>query len=161
MIRRSCNVDIQGGAFGLQTSTAQLGDPAGTITVRNDAYFNVWALPAGVNKKIVMENGSTYWSDSGTTENLGPVTLAGGTATILNDGGTTLRFVTNGIITGPANLVIRGGGTTEMASSNGWTGNTVVSNGTLALIETSLNNSPVIRLGSTNTTGTIDVSRPH
>ena len=76
------DIDIQGGAFCLQTTTTQFGNPTNTITVHGGAFFNVWDLTqAYVNKKIVMQDGSTYWSDSGTTTNVGLLTATAASPT--------------------------------------------------------------------------------
>jgi autotransporter-associated beta strand protein len=124
------DIDIQQGEFAVQTSTTQLGDPAKTITVRSNAILEVWALSGSpLNKQIVLNDGATVFNESGTSIIIGPLTLQGNDT--FNVGGTSL--VISNVLGGAGNLVKSGAGTLVLAASNTFTGNTVVTNGTLSL----------------------------
>lgn len=127
------DIDIQQGVFAIQTSTTQLGDPNRTLLVRSNATLNLWAL-SGVplNKKIVVEDGGTIWNESGSSFIVGPVTLTNGMAT-MNVGGAALTF-SNTVISGAGGITKTGAGTLNLHGLNTYTGSTLVSTGTLALV---------------------------
>jgi len=136
------NIDIQQGEFAIQTTTVQVGDSSKTITVHGGATLEVWALTAGpLNKQIVLNDGATFFSESGSSTVAGPVTLQGNDT--FNIAGTSATF--NNVIAGPGNLNKTGGSALYLSGVNTYTGNTTVSNGTLYLTGTgSISNSAVI-----------------
>jgi autotransporter-associated beta strand protein len=131
------DIDIQQGEFAIQTSTIQVGNPANTITIHSNAMLEVWALTAGpLNKQIMMLDGSTFFSESGSSSVAGPVTLstnaAGGPGNCyFNIAGTALTL-TN-VVSGPGNLVKMGTSQLNLMTTNTYTGSTFVNAGTLAL----------------------------
>ncbi|TAK93938.1 MAG: hypothetical protein EPO07_17505, partial [Verrucomicrobia bacterium] len=149
------DVDIQQGVFAIQTSTAQLGNSSYTLTIRSNATLNLWALSSSpLNKKIVVENGGTIWNESGSSFIVGPVVLTNGTAT-MNVGGTSLNC-TNNVISGTGGLTKIGAGTLSLQGSNTYTGDTLISTGTLALVNLgSISKSAKVTIAGG---GTLDVS---
>jgi autotransporter-associated beta strand protein len=132
------NVDVQAGNFAIQTSSTQFGDPNGFITVHTNAVLDVWALTAGLNKNIWLQDGGEIYSESGSTTISGTVTLtnnaantAPGTGICNNNSGTTL--IVNSVVQGPGNLLKTGAGNTTLTAANTYTGNTTIGAGTLAL----------------------------
>jgi autotransporter-associated beta strand protein len=137
------NINVQQGEFAIQTSTTQVGNSTNTITVFNGATLEVWALnSAALNKLIVLNNGATFFNESGSSLVSGPITLQG--TNTFNIGGTSLTVFSPIGGTGP--LVESGAGTLVLAGTNTYTGSTLVNTGTLALT-----NSGSIS-GSTNVT---------
>jgi autotransporter-associated beta strand protein len=132
------DIDIQQGEFAIQTSTVQLGNPTNTITVRSNATLEVWALSAGpLNKKLLLQDGATFFSESGSSSVAGPVTLstnaAGGAGNCyFNIAGTSLTC--SNVISGPGNLVKMGASPLNLTGTNTYTGSTIVSTGTVALV---------------------------
>jgi fibronectin-binding autotransporter adhesin len=142
------NIDVQGGVFAIQTSTTQIGDPSGTVTIHTNAALNIYQLTAGpLNKRVVIQNGGTLWAQNGSPTNIGPIILGtapGDSCYFQVDTNVNLWIVSNSIA-GPGSLITTTNGTLYLASSNGYTGNTVIRGiATVILAGTSLANSPVI-----------------
>jgi autotransporter-associated beta strand protein len=147
------DIDIQQGEFAIQTSTSQVGDPNKTITVYSGAILDVWNLTnTPLNKKIMMNDGSTFFNESGISQIVSPVTLMGnGTFNVV---GTSLAF--SNVISGAGNLIKSGGSSLILAGTNNYTGNTFVNSGVLALAASgSISNSAVITIASG---ATVDVT---
>ncbi len=131
------NVDIKAGIFAIQTSSTQFGDPNGVITVYSNALLDLWALPAGLAKVVVLQDGGGIYSESGSTTITGTLTLntnalgGPGTCSLTNNTGTTL--VVNSTISGPGNLLKSGPAVTQIGSPNTYTGTTTIAAGTLSL----------------------------
>jgi fibronectin-binding autotransporter adhesin len=154
------NIDIQAGSFAIQTTTTQLGDPNGTITIHSNAALNVFTLTGGpVNKRILMLGSGTYWAASGANTNVGTITLGTNAAdACIFQTDASLWIKTNPIV-GPGSLVTANGGTLFLASSNGYTGNTILHGGTVVLIGTTFANSPTIDMSpASNAVTTVDVA---
>ena len=124
------DIDIQQGEFAVQTSTVQLGDSSKTITVHSNATLEVWGLTAGpLNKAIVLQDGSTFFSETGTSTNAGTILLQGNAT--FNIGGTTLKC-TN-VISGAGGFVKIGSSPLILSASNIYAGSTFINSGTLTL----------------------------
>lgn len=143
------DVDIRQGTLSFELNSTSLGNPEGTLTVGSNATFLLWAATNALDKKIVLNGGATPSISSGSGSNVivGPVTL--NADSILTFGGNTgLRL--QGPIGGSGGL-IKGGNnasTLYLEAANTYTGNTVISNGTLALAATgTLDKSASIRIG--------------
>jgi fibronectin-binding autotransporter adhesin len=141
------DIDIQQGEFAIQTTTVQVGDPNGTITVHSNALLDVYNLTAQrVNKKIVILDGGTYTNENSSCTNIGPVTIQG-TATF-GIAGTSLTLASNSL-SGGGTLLKVGGSTLILAGTNLYTGNTIITNGTVTLVgDSALNNSPLIDMAA-------------
>lgn len=118
-------IDVSQGIFSLQTATTMGGNGANTITVQNLAVLDLyqsgtWTAPTW---SLIMADGSTLQSSSGTAIWAGPVTL-NGNATFGGDAGLTV----NGAITGASgSLTKTGTGALTLGStpgSNTYGGNT-------------------------------------
>ncbi len=124
------NIDVQQGEFAVQTGTTQVGNATNTITVHSNATLEVWALTKGpLNKIIVMQDGSTFFNESGTSTNAGNITLQG--TDTFNIGGTALKCT--GTLSGPGGVAKTGASPVYLSAANTYTGPTAVSAGTLIL----------------------------
>lgn len=158
------NLNITAGSVAIQGSgpqpSSQFGDPNGTITVSSNATFEEDSTTVPIAKNILLNDGGIFATASGSSTNTGTVILtnnaantAPGTGIITNSGGTAL--VLQSVIIGPGNLLKTGAGTTLLENFETYTGNTIVSAGTLAIDDLGLiTNTPVITLAS----GKLDVS---
>ncbi len=148
------DVYVEAGELGLQgTYTLGLGNPANSVVVYNGGDFDMYALTPAFDKGLIVTNGGIVSSSSGNSFWGGPVTLAGGTNIFkLNSGA---MYLEDGV-SGPGNLETTG--SAELVLSNApvnYTGNTIISGGTLALQGTaSITSSPTIFLGG----NTLDAS---
>lgn len=132
----SVNVDAQNniGAFGNASSSLLLGNTVGT----SNATLNINTAGVTVGRSVTVQTGSTGVKTIGTTITSGAANFTGDIA--LQDsvmlaapsGGTALFA---GDITGTGGVTKSGAGTLTLSSANNtYSGNTVVSNGTLNLI---------------------------
>ena len=149
------DIDIQQGTFAIQTSTAQLGNPNRTMTVRSGATLDLWNLnSAPLNKRVFLENGATVWNESGASIIVGPVFLTNGSASF-NVSGVALSL-SNNIISGPGGLIKQGPGTLVLRGINSYSGDTTIAAGTLALAGAGeISNCEII---SVDALGTLDVT---
>lgn len=144
------------GAIGSTT----FGNPTNTLTISSNAtlvFYNDGTPSPILNKQVQMMNGSTLENGGGTTISLGPIILGTNSSDVctFNIGGTLLAV--SNTISGPGSLVkYSSGSPLYLGGVNTYTGNTVVSNGVLALTGSgSISSSPTINLVSG---ATLDVS---
>jgi fibronectin-binding autotransporter adhesin len=141
------NIDIQGGSFAVQTSSANPGDPNGLVTIHTNAALGIWSLSnIRFNKRILVHGGGSIWAQNGTSTNIGPITLGTNAADYGIFQMNANLWVMNNPLAGPGGLMLTNGSTLHLASTNTYTGNTLLYGGTLALENTDLRNSPVIDL---------------
>jgi fibronectin-binding autotransporter adhesin len=151
------NIDIQGGTFAVQTSSANPGDPNGLITVHTNAALGIWALNnTEFNKRVLVHGGGAIWVQSGTSTNIGPITLGTNAADYCTFQMNGNLWVMTNALAGPAGIILTNGSTLHLASANTYAGNTLLYGGTIALENTDLANTPLINLITNNPT--IDAS---
>jgi fibronectin-binding autotransporter adhesin len=122
------NILIAQGRIGVQDST-MLGTN-GTLTLFPGAGLDFW-LTTMTNTKSISLTNATISSSDGTNVYGGPINLNGsGFFTA------TTPFILNGVLNGAGGLVQNGAGTLMLANAETYTGNTVISNGVLALAGT-------------------------
>jgi autotransporter-associated beta strand protein len=144
------NITVQQGEFAVQTSTTQVGTPAGTITVWSNAILDTYQLTATpLNKNIVFNGGAEMFGEKGPSIIAGPVTLNGGATTFdVTNNGTPPSLTMNGAIGGTGGLTLTGGGNLVLAGSDTYSGSTVVSAGALILTNGgSISSSTVVNVG--------------
>ncbi|MGA2799163.1 MAG: autotransporter-associated beta strand repeat-containing protein, partial [Thermoguttaceae bacterium] len=95
------DIFINGGRLGFQ-GIIGAGDSSKTITVATDASLGVWDTGQYqvLNKKLVFQNGSTFYSGGGTENFWNGATILNGTATFLTD----VNLNLNGNITGTGGI---------------------------------------------------------
>ena len=144
------NIDIQQGTLGVQTSTAQLGDPNKTLTVYSGATLELWTLASSpLLKKIVVNGGGTIFDEKGPSIITGPVTLNGTATFNVANYGTPPSLTMSNIISGSGGFSVVGGGNLVLAGTNTYTGGTTVSSGTLILANNgSISGSTIITVSS-------------
>ena len=134
------NIQIQSGRIGVQDST--LLGTSGTLTLAAGSAVDLW-LTTVTNTKAISLTNATLSSSSGTNVLGGGITLNGtGTLTA------TVPFQLNGALTGTGGIVKNGASTLTLTAAGTYTGNTVISNGVLALVGA----------GSIASSSTVDVS---
>jgi len=129
------NISVQGGTLTF-TATASapqnsLGDPGTTIMVFTNAALTLDTIGNIPTKNIVLTNGGTFKS-SGTNVFSSQLTLTGAANNTVSVGTGAQLTITTPII-GPGGLSKNGSSTLFLTASNTYSGNTVVSGGTLAL----------------------------
>jgi autotransporter-associated beta strand protein len=122
------DIDIQNGLLSVEKLTTSLGNPASTLSVSNGATLQFFQVSNVLNKILVLKDGATMLSFSGTNTFSGPITLQGST---INVAGTSLRL--SNVLSGVGSLAKTGSGTLFLNSSNAYAGSTFVNAGTLAL----------------------------
>src|SRR5581483_2926259 len=138
------------------------GNPTNTIWVASGASFEFFNFAGPLNKNLVLNGGSVLsntfnlWfnSASSSASNViaSPVIVTNGSVAV---GGAGFGTFSN-VISGPGGLSFSGAGTVILAAANTYSGNTVLSNGTVKLQGNgSINNSPTITMASGTT---LDVS---
>jgi len=128
------DIDIQQGIFGIQISTAQVGDPAKTITVHGGAMLNLYNLLLPLNKKIILQDGAAITNENSRGVIAGPITLQGAATIAVQAAGTNAALVLNNSITGPGGLTKNGLAPLYLsAATNSYTGATILNQGTLFL----------------------------
>jgi autotransporter-associated beta strand protein len=125
------NINIAQGTFGLQLSTTLGGSSTNTLTVASGARLEYYQLTAAPIWTLVLNAGSTNWSENGTgTQNnwAGPV-LLNGPAFLDAQAVQTI----SGNISGGGSLTKVGGNTATLSGSNTFTGPTTISLGKLSV----------------------------
>jgi fibronectin-binding autotransporter adhesin len=126
------DIDVQAGALSVERNTTGLGNPVNTITVFTNATLqfqnasNIW------NKVVVLKGGGTLRAVNG-NEFAGPVTLESGVGTFSVGTGGSLKL--DNVISGAGGLTKTGAGSLSLASASAYAGATLVSAGTLVLID--------------------------
>ena len=143
------NIDIQQGALGIEGDTTSLGNPNSTLTVQPGATLELVSATNRFNKKFVFIGDGvnpTVFNRIGNNTMSGPVALSNECVLqILSATSLTNR----GPISGLGGLTKTGPGALRLTSTNTYTGNTLVSAGTLALLGTgSIANSATITVAS-------------
>lgn len=114
------NITVNGGIFGVETSTLLQG--TGTVTVNAAGSLGFWANPVGnVTRPITSNNGTLINLGSGGTVN-SAIGIVGGTT--IATGGVTTTFVGN--ITGSGPLNYTGNGAASPNGTNSYTGGTTI-----------------------------------
>lgn len=140
-----------GGAVGIKGTTT-LGNPTNTLSVFSNAVVTLYQDSASqatvtINKKVLLYGGSTFGNGGSSNVIISPVVLglAAGDLCTNNIGGTSLTI--SNVVSGPGSLVKTGSSPLDLTATNTFTGNTVLSSGTVALIGTgSIATSPAIVL---------------
>ena len=138
------NIDIQEGLLGIDGNTTSLGNPSGTLTVRPGATLLLTSASNQVDKVFQLQGDGvtpSIHNFAGGNMIIGPVTLSNDCVFNLRSGSLTNRGAIGGsgglIKTGPLNLLL--------PSTNTYTGDTVVSAGSLFLVGGgSISSSPTI-----------------
>jgi len=131
------DIEIQEGNFSVQTTTTQLGNENSMITVNGGATLGLFGLNATPLKKIItLHDGARVWSENGSNiigvAGSGQITLEGTAIFDVAAAGTAPQLTVNSEMGGAGGFVKIGTGRMVMAGSfNGYSGPTVVSNGTL------------------------------
>ena len=133
------NIDVKAGTLDYEGTTDSLGNPTNILTLESNATLELYNATNGLAKAIVFKDGSTNINAAGTNSIFGPVTLSsnalGGPGTVTFNIGGTSQLLTN-VIRGPGNLIFTGGQPLYLAASNIYTGSTLVTTGTVFLINT-------------------------
>jgi autotransporter-associated beta strand protein len=149
------NIVIQAGVFGVQEIGAFNGlGTNGAITVFSNATLEVDYSETLTNytKPIIMLDGATLLCEDGVNNIDDPVTLstnvAGGPGNcIFNITGNSMTL--SNVVSGPGNLIMTGSSNLVLTAANTYSGNTVISAGTLTLSGSgSIADSANISLGS-------------
>jgi autotransporter-associated beta strand protein len=122
------DIFINGGRLGFQQIIGA-GNQSKTITVATDASLGVWDTGQYqvLNKKLVFQNGSSFYSGGGTGNFWTGDTTLNGTMTFLTDVNLTL----NGNITGTGGITKNGPGTVFITGTPSYNGQTIIDAGTL------------------------------
>lgn len=134
------NVDIKGGAFGLQVNTlvnsgGWAGDTTKTITVESNgmlSFYNV-STTVPLSRAIVLSNNATLYDENGQAAIGGLVTLQGIAIVQVDKSGTAPSLTLNNVVSGPGGLIKTGAAPLVLTAVNTYTGNTLVNAGTLQL----------------------------
>lgn len=128
------NLEIREGTLSYETGTTGLGNPAGTLTVRSYANFQMYAAANPLNKQLVVEDYATNTAASGVNTIVGPVSLPGNFfygPSFNVAAGATLNVA--GTISGAGALIKDGAGTLNLTGTNTYTGFTTVNAGKLVM----------------------------
>jgi autotransporter-associated beta strand protein len=130
------NIDVQAGLLALQGGTSSLGNPTNTLSVQAGGTVSFFDTGVAWDKKIVLfGNGATpnLMNYNGVNVIAGPVTL--NSACVLScvpaSRGTPLSLSLSGPVGGTGSLIKSGHDVLILAGTNGYTGTTTVSSGTL------------------------------
>ena len=123
------NVDVQSGVFSLELTTLAdspgwAGDTTHMITIESGALLNLNTLGTStpLSRTIIMNGVSTIASGGGNALG-GSVTLNGNaTFDVSSD-----NLIDSGVISGPGNLILTGGGVLALQNANTYTGSTLLS----------------------------------
>jgi fibronectin-binding autotransporter adhesin len=154
------NISVEGGTLHFTASAtaplAGLGDPNATATVYSNATLTLDTIGVIPSKNFVLTNGGTL-SCSGTNVLDDTLALAGNNS--INVGGSSMFTIATDPITGNGGFTKTGSGPLFLGLTNTYTGETIISGGTLALYSGSDNGS-IASSALINITGgaTLDVS---
>jgi fibronectin-binding autotransporter adhesin len=148
------NITVQAGTLGIQGNMPSLGNPAGTITVSGAAILQFNSVSSTMNKVLFLNDGAIVNNSGGADTYGGLVTLQG--TGLFNIGSGTSLLLTN-VVGGSGTLSqVTGPGSLTLNASNTYTGNTLISAGTLLLAEPGdIRTSKLITIG---TGATLDVT---
>jgi autotransporter-associated beta strand protein len=153
------DINVQQGMLSLEHITRApsggIGDASRTLTIFTNATLQINSLDYGVNKVIVMRDGSTITNQGGDNVISGPITLNG--SNVLDVGATTLSLtalnsLSGYALNGPGKLIKNGGGILDLYSANNFSGGVLINAGTLA-IDNSLSFGANQNIMVTTTTG--------
>ncbi|MBW8865105.1 MAG: autotransporter-associated beta strand repeat-containing protein, partial [Verrucomicrobia bacterium] len=149
------DIEVQGGILAFQGIMPSFGNPANNLTIFGGATVQFNAISTDINKSLALQDGAIFNNTGGNNIYDGPVTLQGNC--IFNIGNGTATTFTNVIGgTGGSLTKITGNGSMTLNAASTYTGDTVISAGTLFLNEpASLASSRSITIGSG---ATLDVS---
>jgi autotransporter-associated beta strand protein len=151
-----------GGTLGFQWQMPSLGNPTNNLVVSNGTSIAFFDMSNAVTKNLFLSNNASVLAQQGPAEFDGPVALAG-TGIFNATGGAAMLFANE--ISGNGSLLKTGTSTVtlSLAQTNGgaeiYSGNTTISQGTLALLDNAnLTNSPSIILSNAtlSVTGRVD-----
>ena len=126
------DIDIRSGILGYELSTAGLGDPSRTLTLRSNATMQLWGSTVPLNKRINLEGGSILTAGSGTANWIvGPVTLLDRMANLNSASGIIIYY--QGPISGPGGIIKGDAGSVHLVGANSFTGNVIHNYGNLVL----------------------------
>jgi fibronectin-binding autotransporter adhesin len=126
------NILVKGGVFGVQGGVTSLGNSTNVLALYNTGtLLHCAGFSTALNKVIVMTNASVDCTGTGANEFDGPVSMYGTNTFNLTD---ALTFT--GGFGGPGGFTKSGAGALTLTTgTNTYTGNTVISAGTLMLSE--------------------------
>jgi fibronectin-binding autotransporter adhesin len=125
------DVNVNEGILSIEHTTNGLGDPTKTVTIASSGSFQLWALDAALDKKIV-SNGGTIIGGSGTSNTLlSTIDMSATTLFRVNSGAT---LTVNNVISGAAaGLTKDTAGTLVLVNgANTYTGATTINGGVIA-----------------------------
>lgn len=153
------NVSLVGNvSFGFKGAST-LGNPTNTLFIGTNTFlqfYNDGSANPVLNKSVLIYGGGTMQNGGGTGVVLQPVTLGTNAADncAFNIGGTSLTI--SNVISGPGNLVkFSNGSPLLLTATNTYTGNTVISNGAIFLVD----NGSISSSAHITDNSTLDVSR--
>jgi len=131
------NVYVVQGELSIEQGTAGLGNPASTVAVSSNATLALYSLVSPLNKRVVlMEGGRLSHNGPGgggvDSELSGQLTLSNGTSVVENLS-PLHSLQLNGPVTGAGGFHKTGGGLVQLNAVNDYTGNTLITAGTLRL----------------------------
>ncbi len=135
-----------GGAY-----TVDMGYATNTLTVDANATLGLWIPNTNLNKVLAMNSPATFASTSGSNTFIGPITLNGtGTNTFsVNSTNSPSALTLIGAITGNGSLNKTLGAKLTLNGTNTYSGNTIISAGTLALgANGSISNTPLVSIAA-------------
>ena len=125
------DIDIQAGTLSFERNTTSMGDSSKTVTVYTNATLQLQNASNIWSKVVVLKDGSTIRGIN-LNEFAGPVTLESGVVTALT--GTGAKLTLDSAVGGAGGLTKTGGGSLVLSSASTYAGPTLVSQGSIALI---------------------------
>ncbi|HVM50059.1 MAG TPA: autotransporter-associated beta strand repeat-containing protein, partial [Candidatus Acidoferrum sp.] len=126
------DIALQAGSLSFERKTTGLGNPANIVTVFTNATLQ-FANPSNVWSKVVVLNAGATFRAINQAEFAGPVTLQSGVGSIVaNTAGA--QFILDAAVGGAGGLTKSGAGILTLTSPSTYAGPTLVSAGTLALV---------------------------
>lgn len=131
------NVFVLQGELSVEQGTTGLGNPAFSVTVSSNATLTLYSLAAALNKRVILVDGGKLSHNGpgsgGVNSTLsGLVTLSNGMALVENLS-PVYAFQLNNTVTGAGGFSKIGSGLVQLDAVNDYTGNTILSAGTLKL----------------------------